>query len=145
MNLSTMIIEFGSTEYDETVKLRTKILREPLNMEFTIEQLEAEYADTHLACTDESGKIVGCLILTKKSDNVVKMRQVAVEDSLQGKGIGKILVSFCEEVASYNQYKTIELNARLSAVPFYEKLGYTKQGDEFFEVGIPHYFMFKKL
>jgi predicted GNAT family N-acyltransferase len=37
------------------------------------------------------------------------------------------------------------MHARKSALGFYEKLGYTPEGDEFEEVTIPHYLMRKKL
>jgi predicted GNAT family N-acyltransferase len=39
----------------------------------------------------------------------------------------------------------IELHARKSVVNFYIKLGYSMIVEEFIEVGIPHYKMFKKL
>ena len=35
-------VEFATPEYDETIALRYKILREPLGLEFTEEQLAAE-------------------------------------------------------------------------------------------------------
>jgi predicted GNAT family N-acyltransferase len=37
------------------------------------------------------------------------------------------------------------MNARKTAVGFYEKLGYNAKGDEFEEVTIPHFLMEKTL
>jgi predicted GNAT family N-acyltransferase len=39
----------------------------------------------------------------------------------------------------------MELNARETAVPFYEKLAYNTEGVRFEEVGIGHFKMTKKL
>ncbi len=140
-----MIVEYGSPEYDETLLLRTEILRKPLGLTFTEEQLSKEYDDIHLAITDNASGIIACLILTPKNDSTVKMRQVAVAQDLQGKGVGKNLVAFAEEVAKYRGYAKIELNARDTAVPFYLAMDYSIEGSPFVEVGIAHSFMWKKI
>lgn len=138
-------IEFGTPAYDEAVNLRYTVLRRPLGLEFTPEQLAAEYADIHLAAFDTRGHLVGYLNLTPLSPEKVKMRQVAVEPLLQGKGVGKTLVSASELLAKDLGFNTMTLHARETAVPFYQKLGYQIVGDRFEEVSIPHYAMEKNL
>ena len=69
------------------------------------------------------------------------MRQVAVDDQLQGKGIGKALVKYSENWAIENQLSQIQLNARSNAVPFYKSMKYEVIGEQFLEVGIPHFKM----
>ena len=66
------------------------------------------------------------------------MRQVAVDESYQSKGIGRALVEYCEQVARDEQFTEIILHARETAVAFYLKLGYEVYGEPFIEVGIPH-------
>ncbi len=84
--------------------------------------------------------------LRNNSDSVVfKMRQVAVNSSLQGKGIGKQLIQFVEIEAQKIGITHFELNARKSAVPFYLSMNYKIASDEFQEVGIPHFKMKKAL
>jgi predicted GNAT family N-acyltransferase len=73
------------------------------------------------------------------------MRQVAIEPSLQGQGIGSSLIKYSELVARKAVYTSMVLHARDTAVPFYQKLGYQIEGDLFEEVGIPHYAMRKQL
>jgi predicted GNAT family N-acyltransferase len=73
------------------------------------------------------------------------MRQVAVKNEFQNMGVGKEMVVYAEKWARDNGYKTMELNARKTAVPFYLKLNYSIEGSEFMEVGIPHSKMLKKL
>jgi len=138
-------INFGTPDYDESVALRYEVLRKPLGLEFTPEQLGAEWSDTHLAALDESGKIVGILLLTPVNEQEIKMRQVAVAPELQGKGLGAALVAASEEQAQSLNFKKMTLHARESAVPFYLRLGYQVVGDRFEEVGIPHFKMEKNL
>jgi len=138
-------IEFGTPEYDESVALRYEVLRKPLGLEYTPEQLGAEWSDTHLAAHEVSGKIVGILLLTPVNVQEVKMRQVAVAPDQQGKGVGAALVIASEEYAHSQHFKKMTLHARESAVPFYLRLGYQTIGDRFEEVGIPHFKMEKML
>lgn len=138
-------IEFATPEYDLAVRLRTEILRKPLGLEFSVEQLAAEWTDSHFACFDEKEQLVGCLILTKKDSKTVKMRQVAVAENRQGSGTGRRLVEFSEAWAARNGFDKMELNARDTAIPFYQKLNYATVGEPFEEVGIAHLKMEKRL
>lgn len=138
-------VDFATPEYDDTVRLRGKILRAPLNLTFSEEDLAKEYSDIHLAAYDATWILRGCLVLTPKTNQVVKMRQVAVDFDEQGKGVGRALVNKSEVVARQNGFTRIELSARDTAVPFYEKLDYQVEGDVFEEVSIAHFKMVKNL
>ncbi|MBX2889818.1 MAG: GNAT family N-acetyltransferase [Saprospiraceae bacterium] len=138
-------IEFATPEYDEAVRLRYEVLRRPLGLEFTPEQLAAEYSDIHLAAYDTSGQLVGYLCLTPLDKSKVKMRQVAVHPDWQGKGVGRKLVEASETLARHSGFKTMLLHARDVAVPFYLRLDYHTVGEQFEEVTIPHFKMEKTL
>lgn len=138
-------IEWGSPEYDESVKIRTEVLRKPINMEFEIAQLEAEWVDIHLACYNNRAEMMGSLILSKYDESTYKMRQVAVSERFQKHGVGKALVEASEQYIKSNGANKIILNARELAIPFYEKLDYTIIGDWFLEVGIRHKRLEKKI
>jgi predicted GNAT family N-acyltransferase len=144
MRTSIRIIEFGSPEHDEEVALRTKVLRKPLGLSFSKEDLQSETNQIHIGAFVDS-TLVGCLLLISLSDTVVKMRQVAVDPDQQKSGLGKQLVEFCEALAQARGFKEIELNARQPVVGFYEKLGYHTVGEAFIEVGIPHRKMKKNI
>lgn len=130
--------------YWKAVDLRHDILREPLGLRFTREQLLAEDKDIHVVYRFDN-VVWACLVLTPLDDKRIKMRQVAVDDDLQGKGIGSKLLEWSEALAKDKGYQWMECNARKGAVPFYLKHGYQTVGDEFVEVGIPHYHMQKQL
>jgi predicted GNAT family N-acyltransferase len=76
-------------------------------------------------------------------DGKLKMRQVAVAERAQRRGVGRVMVERSEEFARDHGFDEIVLNARETAVPFYLALGYDRIGDRFEEVGIPHWKMRK--
>lgn len=143
--MTVLRIDFATPEYDESVALRYEVLRKPLGLEFTTEQLAAEWSDIHLAAFDGQGKMVGILLLTPQNEQVVKMRQVAVAPNQQGRGVGAALVEASENMAKSLNFNKLTLNARETALPFYQRLGYQTLGDRFEEVGIPHFKMEKHL
>jgi predicted GNAT family N-acyltransferase len=143
--MTILNIEFATPEYDETVQLRDKILRRPLGLAFSEEQLAEEYADFHLAAYTNDWILRGCLVLTPKDGKTLKMRQVAVDEAVQKTGIGQQLVAASEVLGRIRGFDIMELNARETAVPFYQKLNYSIVGERFEEVGIPHFKMTKKL
>ena len=136
-------IPFGSTLYDQSIALRDEILRKPLGLEFTTEDLSKEFEQHHFVYLDDCFDVKGVLVLVPKESNMIKMRQVAVENGLQGKGIGTELVRFSEEFCIKKGYNQVYLHAREHAVEFYLKLGYEIIGEPFTEVNIPHRKMIK--
>ncbi|MEO6837161.1 MAG: GNAT family N-acetyltransferase [Ginsengibacter sp.] len=137
-------IDHGTTEYLQMVKLRNDILRKPLHLSFEKSELDREKNDILIGAFEED-KMLGCCLLTKVDHNCVRLRQMAVQNNLQGKGIGASLMNYAENVARDSGYKKIIMHARETAVGFYEKLGYSITGKEFTEVSIPHFVMEKKL
>ncbi len=84
-------------------------------------------------------------MLVETAPGIVRLRQMAVLSGLQGKGIGRSLVNFAENVARDRKFKKIIMHARRESIPFFEKLGYQAQGPEFIELTIPHVEMVKEL
>jgi len=141
-SLKIEIIDHGSERYEESVKLRDTLLRKPLGLAFNPSDLAKEKDQIHIVAT-VADAIIGVLILVPIEDKTFKMRQVAVAEAWQGKGIGTRLVSFSEEYAIKVGVCRIEMHARKEATQFYLDLAYSKEGDEFEEVGIPHYKLVK--
>ena len=76
---------------------------------------------------------------------MIRLRQMAVADNLQGKGVGRALMIFAENIARDMGYFVLMMHARATAQGFYEKLGYVRKNDVFTELMIPHYIMEKTL
>lgn len=137
-------IDHGTNEYLQMVKLRNEILRQPLGLTLTPDELTKEKEDILIGAFDED-EMLACCMLTRESNHSLRLRQMAVQNNLQGKGIGASMMNFAELISRDKGYKKLIMHARETAVGFYEKLGYKVVGDKFTEVTIPHFIMEKKL
>ena len=138
-NLSTM---------KKIIDLRYKILREPLGLSFTEDQLLLESQNNYFLVVSEieSQDLIGTLLLQIMNDTTqLKMRQVAIRPDLQRMGYGKQLVQFSQDFARSKNIKRLVLHARESALSFYVSLGYSYKDECFIEVGIKHYYMWKDI
>ncbi len=141
-------IHFFGTQhpfYAKALALRYAVLRKPLGLEFTDAELKKDEADTHVALIAEQEEVKACLTLTFDSPGSVKVRQVAVSEKEQGKGLGRKLSVAAEQYVLDKGVKLMHCNARKTAVPFYLRLGFETVGEEFEEVGIPHFRMQKTI
>lgn len=144
MAININIISIHDGAYSQVFALRDEVLRKPLGLSLKDEDLSDDAKDIILIA-EEDTIVVGCVMLHPISNEIIKLRQMAVYNEHQGKGIGKQLVTIAEEVARNNGYTTIVLHARVHAVGFYEKMGYTITSTVFTEVGIPHQIMKKNI
>ncbi len=126
--------------------LREALLRTPLGLTFSEQDLQKEISDLFIGCfLPEENVLVGCCVLTPVDERLVRLRQMAVIEKYQRKGIGRQLVAFAEKEALKSGFAALGMHARATAIPFYEQLGYKKKGEEFTEVSIPHFLMIKAL
>ena len=135
----------SSHEFEEYDLFRWKILRKPLGK--SIESLKDSFEDKsfHLIAIKES-KIIACGRLHFNSKLEAQVRYMAVEEHLQGQGIGKKILEILEYKAKENNVSHVVLNARDHVIKFYENSGYRileKYNGS--DTGIPHTTMRKKL
>ena len=137
-------IDHGSKEYQQMVTLRYEIMRKPLGLSFSPDELTKEKADILIGAFDED-VMLGCCILSDMNNGCARLRQMAVLKNMQGKGIGESIMTFAENLARDKGFKSLTMHARDTAVGFYEKFGYKVKGEQFIEINIPHHTMEKKL
>ena len=142
--MALRMIDHGTKEYQQMVNLRNEILRKPLGLSFDKEELDKEKDDILMGAFEDE-KLLGCCLLTRMDPFTVRLRQMAVPNNMQGKGVGRALMIFAENIARDLGYRKLCMHARQTAVGFYEKLGYSISGEPFEEVTIPHYIMEKSL
>jgi predicted GNAT family N-acyltransferase len=142
--MAIKIINYNSPEYLQMVDLRREVLRKPLGLEFSPQDLEKDKNDILIASFEDE-IINGCCILTVESPEKYKLRQMAVLQSHQGKNIGASILQFAEALALKQNFTSIFMHARQSAIGFYEKSGYKICSETFQEVNIPHVAMEKRL
>lgn len=138
-------ISYDSPEYRMECELRNAVLRVPLGMNLHDEDLTAERKQRHFGLFLTDGALAACAIAVSLSADETKIRQMAVRADLQGQGHGRFLMTRLEETLAGNGISQLSLHARSHVAGFYESLGFTRTGDEFTEVGIPHVKMVKSI
>jgi len=142
--MALKLIDHGSPEYEQMLRLRNDLLRKPLGLSFSPEEIEKEKADVLMGAFEDD-RLLGCCLLTELDAKTLRLRQMAVPDNLQGKGIGRALMVFAENIARDMGFSVLMMHSRVTATGFYEKLGYEIKDGQFIEVTIPHVIMEKKL
>jgi predicted GNAT family N-acyltransferase len=138
-------IQFNSTDYQASLRLRQQVLRAPLGLNLADENLEAEIDQQHFGLFDDNEVLLACVIAALLAPAHMKLRQMAVATAYQRQGLGRTLLSGVETVLLMRGVTTLTLHARWSAVGFYHRLGYATHGERFIEIGLPHVEMRKQL
>lgn len=76
-------------------------------------------------------------------DDTAKAQRVAVLAAARRQGVGAALMFALEGEAARAGRSAMVLASQMSAVPFYERLGYQRYGDVFVDAGIDHVMMRK--
>ncbi|MCM2372590.1 GNAT family N-acetyltransferase [Aporhodopirellula aestuarii] len=137
-------IEWCSPEYQSALELRHDVLREPLGLKLTAEELDGEHAQLHFGAFDND-ELVATIVARPQSSGIVQFRQMAVRSDRQRCGVGSELLKSCETRLRELGFSEAFLHAREACVPFYEKLGYQPVGDEFELISLKHQKMSKSL
>lgn len=68
---------------------------------------------------------------------VTKVHKIYILPSMHGRGIGKTMIDYIEKKAKYNNNHSVTLNVNRDnkAIQFYEKIGFTKIGEEDIDIG----------
>lgn len=108
------------------------------------EELEWDDLDAvavHVLARDTFGNAIGCGRLLPDGH----IGRVAVLRHWRGKGVGTEIMQVLIALARERGHDELHLNAQTQAVPFYERLGFRAQGEEFLDAGIPHRHMHRRL
>lgn len=137
----------NSQEWEQYYHLRFTVLREPWGQLKGSEVLKDEDQADHAMVVDtDTNQIVGVARMQTNTPTQGQVRCVAVSPKVQGKGVGKLLMKYLEELAQEKGIKEIVLDARENAVNFYKSIGYTIFEDSYLLFGeIQHYKMRKEL
>ena len=131
-------------EYALEKELRDRVLRMPLGLTLSEQDLHGEESQAHLVAVDEKGQVIGCVLVAFTGTHA-KARQLAVDERWRKKGIGRELMRQAESLARERKHDMLMLHGRVVSAPFFERLGYSVVSEEFTEVTIPHIRLEKKL
>lgn len=143
----TVKIPVTQSEWEQYYDLRFKVLREPWGQLKGSEVLTDEDQSDHAMVVDgETNVIIGVARMQINTPLQGQVRCVAVSPEVQGRGVGKLLMGYLENVAQQKGIKEIILDARENAVKFYLSIGYEIMGDSYLLFGvIPHFKMRKEI
>lgn len=87
----------------------------------------------HFVVYDQDQPIATARLLQNNS-----VGRVAVLKAYRGQGIGSMIMLEIIRQAHQQDLKFLHLSSQVHAISFYEKLGFSIQGDAYDECGIPH-------
>jgi predicted GNAT family N-acyltransferase len=129
---------------DEVIELRQAVLRPGLPREASVYDVDALPTTRHLVAIDGDARVVGCAtIFPEPFDgraDAWRLRGMAIEPELRGAGVGrKILAALDEMMRARTPVPLLWCNARVTAIGFYQRCGWTIVSEEFDVPGIgPH-------
>ena len=114
-----------SEEFKKYYNLRYEILRKPWGQPPGSERDDREETSIHRMFIDKkTGNALAVGRLQFNSIHEAQIRYMAVADDLQGKGLGRQIISALEDVARGRGIQRIILSARENALQFYKNNGY---------------------
>ncbi|MES2285059.1 MAG: GNAT family N-acetyltransferase [Bacteroidota bacterium] len=139
--ISIQLIDTTDPFYELERQLRNRVLLRPIGLPDNAWEMHDEKSWHFIAI--ENGNVIGCVVLAPLDSlfNKTQLMQMAVEETCQGKGIGKMLVNELLGFCKSKGIREVVCHSRDNAVNFYLTLGFEIYDEPFMEVGIQHYHM----
>lgn len=130
--------------YLDAVRIRHQVfmLEQGVPTEIEIDQYEA--LCIHFVLYLDDGTAAATCRLLPLEDGKIKLQRMAVKKEYRGADYGRLIITEAENFAKAQGFNTVTLGAQITALGFYEKLGYVKHGEMFLDANIEHYEMDKK-
>lgn len=133
-------------EFSRYFQLRWEILRKPWQQHLGSEQDLHENQSIHRMIIDDDNKVLAVGRLEHSAAHQGQIRFMAVCENVQGQGLGQQIITELENIAAQVGITELILNARESAVNFYQKLGYQQHDISHVLFGeVTHYRMSKTI
>lgn len=141
----TLVSPQTPAEWQAYYQLRWQVLRAPWQQPLGSEQDALEQGSYHQMLVDRQGQIAAVGRLHQVDVDTAQVRYMAVAEPWQGKGVGSLILQALEQQAVTQGIKSIVLNARDSALSFYQRHGYQVMAAAPAQFGIAHHRMQKQL
>lgn len=127
--------------------MRTEVFVQEQSVPVELELDEYDATALHLLLRDDTGRPVGTArtMLDTPERGTAKIGRVAVLADHRGHGLARRLMERMEELARRAGQQRLRLDAQLTVIAMYEKLGYRAYGPVFDDAGIDHRKMVKEL
>lgn len=129
-------VGWGSPLMAKALELRREVFVSEQGVPLELEIDEMDEAAIHFVLLLE-GEVAATLRLLPQ-DNCVKIGRVAVKREYRKRGLGTRLMKLAIAHAVLGGFHGAILDAQVDSIPFYEKLGFSAEGEIFMDAGIPH-------
>jgi len=119
---------------ERAVPVRYAVFVEEQRVPPEIELDEFDPLSLHALAVDGQGRVVGTGRLLPDGH----IGRMAVLREARGRGVGSALLQSLMQVARARGDSEIALSAQTHAIPFYERFGFSAEGAEYDDAGIPH-------
>ncbi len=130
----TVSVVSWSDKQAELFSVRQAVFIEEQNVPESIEVDDRDSECRHVLACDRAGVPVG----TARIDTDGKIGRMAVLREYRGLGVGRRMLCAIMDYGRTNGITDFHLSSQISAVGFYEKMGFEPFGGEFMEAGIRH-------
>ncbi len=141
---NTITITQTPAEREQCYDIRKAVFVEEQAVPLELEMDEYDDVAVHFLLRDTDGLPLATARLLDKH-GLAKIGRVAVLKEHRGLGLGLELMQFVLDEAKRRGFREAVLDSQTHAIPFYERLGFTAEGNEFDDAGIPHFLMRRKL
>jgi GNAT superfamily N-acetyltransferase len=129
-----------------TFPLRHRVLRLHESIEDLRLPADDDPSSAHFAAVAEDGAVVGTAVVFPEpppwkpsADAAFRLRGMATDEGWRSRGVGAALLAAVVDHGAGLGGRLLWCNARLPAVPFYERAGFERVGEEWDEPHIgPH-------
>jgi thioesterase domain-containing protein len=130
-------------QWQQYYQLRFDVLRAPWQQPAGSERDELEAQAFHLMLLNEQGQVAAVGRLHQLDAGTAQVRYMAVSEAFRGKGAGSRILAGLEAQAAAWGCTDVRLNARDSALSFYQRHGYRTLTEAPMQFGIRHLVMQK--
>lgn len=140
------LVEIAHADSDRQAcyAIREAVFVQEQNVPLALEMDEYDATATHFLLRDSTRQPLATARLLDKH-GVAKIGRVAVIKPFRGRGLGLVLMRAVMNEARRRGFTDAVLDSQTYAIPFYERLGFAAEGDEFDDAGIPHFRMRRTL
>ena len=138
-----MIIKEYNYLPEDAIKIRTEVFVKEQG--FIEEFDEIDDIAKHIVIYEKEQPISTCRIYFNSNKQSFVIGRIAVVKEWRGKNIGTKMLSVAEDNIKRAGGTSVMLSAQVRILEFYEKQGYTKQGETYYDEDCLHIWMKKNL
>lgn len=127
---------------EDAIRIRQEVFVEEQG--FVVEFDDRDSVSTHIVLYDGAVPVGVCRIVPEDG-GLCSIGRVAVSRPYRGRSLGSEIMREAESVARSRGVVQVFVSAQVRAMPFYESLGYTAEGEQYMDEHCPHIRMRKVL